>query len=370
MELPKNPMQPMIYDIQGTVRFKENTIVSYLLHAGSIDLNMLSVMDFPKNDWEQFYQLIGYSFGGYSELQRIDDDAYNEARIQEELLIKRSQGTESTISETIEELEDKLSDAYETIFNLESSNDLENDTNMSDEEFFEIINNIEVPKTTANVAGEWNPKIEIITEEEDGCIKSEYTSLRTGEVLLRVMFTVGSEDSHTHWLNMKILSQTKKFIRKPGEKVLSYTTPEGISVTSYEQPGLIIESGNHMEIYLRGENSEANEKETKRYFVSAMIRNSVLGQIQTALSSWAHSMTNMPDFDLEQTMTLYNGTCKTRHGKDARIICTDANIGQGFSVVALVKLHDDNWETPLIYDNEGKFYSETSPANAWDLITL
>jgi hypothetical protein len=68
-------MQPLYKDDQGTVRFKGNTIVRHLLDKGGIDLNHLAIKDFPQNDWEQFYQLIGYSLSGYHELSRVSDES-------------------------------------------------------------------------------------------------------------------------------------------------------------------------------------------------------------------------------------------------------------------------------------------------------
>jgi hypothetical protein len=66
-ELP-HPMQPIGLDEKGTPRFKENKIVSFLLHGGIYDLNKISMMPFPKEDYTQLMQLIGYSTSGYGDL--------------------------------------------------------------------------------------------------------------------------------------------------------------------------------------------------------------------------------------------------------------------------------------------------------------
>ena len=55
------PLQPI-----KDHRFVENKIVSYLLDKGPIDLNDLGFMDFDKEDWAQFVQLLGYSLSGAS----------------------------------------------------------------------------------------------------------------------------------------------------------------------------------------------------------------------------------------------------------------------------------------------------------------
>lgn len=71
----KNPIQPLAPDQNGTLRFKRNAIVEYLLKAGGIDLNHIAAMDFTDDDRQQFSQLIGYSLGGYCSLSHVDADA-------------------------------------------------------------------------------------------------------------------------------------------------------------------------------------------------------------------------------------------------------------------------------------------------------
>ena len=79
----KNPIQPLTKDSEGTLRFKKNAIVRHLLDWASergMGMNELAVMNFCKDDRQQFAQLIGYSLSGYSSLQSyVDDDAYNAA---------------------------------------------------------------------------------------------------------------------------------------------------------------------------------------------------------------------------------------------------------------------------------------------------
>ena len=74
-----HPIQPLEKDDKGTLRFKANKIVGYLLDNGGIDMNKLSVMDFSDEDRQQFAQLIGYSLSGYGELGYVSDDAYGAA---------------------------------------------------------------------------------------------------------------------------------------------------------------------------------------------------------------------------------------------------------------------------------------------------
>ena len=73
------PLQPIYKDEHGTVRFRGNAIVRYLLDNGDVDLNDLAMIDFPQADREQFASLIGYSLSGFSELDYVSDETYEVA---------------------------------------------------------------------------------------------------------------------------------------------------------------------------------------------------------------------------------------------------------------------------------------------------
>lgn len=80
----KQPMQPVIVDKNGVARFKKNEVVRMLLDLASpkgVDMNTLVVAGdgLPQKDWEQFYQLIGYSLSGYAELSRVSSKSYCKA---------------------------------------------------------------------------------------------------------------------------------------------------------------------------------------------------------------------------------------------------------------------------------------------------
>lgn len=83
-----HPIQPLVIDPHGVVRFKRNEIVHYILKHGGISLNDIAAMDFSVEDQEQFAQLIGYSIGGFSELSYVTDETYEQAERQaQELLV-------------------------------------------------------------------------------------------------------------------------------------------------------------------------------------------------------------------------------------------------------------------------------------------
>lgn len=64
----KHPIQPVEKDESGIARFKSNSIVRHLLDNGPFDMNDLALIDFSREDREQFAQLIGYSLSGSGDL--------------------------------------------------------------------------------------------------------------------------------------------------------------------------------------------------------------------------------------------------------------------------------------------------------------
>ena len=75
----KHPIQPLEADEHGTVRFKGNAIVRFLLDRGPFDMNQLATQGFSKEDQEQFAQLIGYSLCGFGELGYVSGETYEAA---------------------------------------------------------------------------------------------------------------------------------------------------------------------------------------------------------------------------------------------------------------------------------------------------
>lgn len=80
-DVSDHPMQPVELDGHGVARFRANQIVEYLLDEGGLDLNMLARHGFPNEDWEQFYQLIGYSVSGYGDLSQVSDGSIRQAEM-------------------------------------------------------------------------------------------------------------------------------------------------------------------------------------------------------------------------------------------------------------------------------------------------
>ena len=67
----RHPMQKVYRDREGTLRFRENGIVSTLLDSGPFTMNSLATIKFSRADREQFAQLIGYSVSGIGELEYV-----------------------------------------------------------------------------------------------------------------------------------------------------------------------------------------------------------------------------------------------------------------------------------------------------------
>ncbi|MCG5044305.1 hypothetical protein LZP96_09665 [Enterobacteriaceae bacterium 155047] len=89
----KLPMQPLVIDSHGTLRFKENPIVRTLLDYATehgYGLNEIAREEFDAEDQMQLAQLIGYSLSGYGTLSYVTDESYDRAASaapqQEELL--------------------------------------------------------------------------------------------------------------------------------------------------------------------------------------------------------------------------------------------------------------------------------------------
>lgn len=113
----RHPIQPLAKDEHGTIRFKENAIVRYLLDAGQFDMNHLAVTPFSQEDREQFAQLIGYSLSGYSELSYVRDDSYEAAEKMAEGVDERDARIES-LTEKLDSVRNGLREIVPKVFRI------------------------------------------------------------------------------------------------------------------------------------------------------------------------------------------------------------------------------------------------------------
>lgn len=85
MTTTKHPIQPLMVDGMGVLRFKENRIISDLLDFADdhgFGLNEIACREYSREDRQQLAQLIGYSLRGYGELRSyVDDGAYGAAQL-------------------------------------------------------------------------------------------------------------------------------------------------------------------------------------------------------------------------------------------------------------------------------------------------
>jgi len=81
--MKKVPIQPIMLDDKGVLRFQENRIVSILLAFSEdrMDMNKISkkVQEgvYTIEEYEQFMMLIGYSLGGFGELHLVRNKTFN-----------------------------------------------------------------------------------------------------------------------------------------------------------------------------------------------------------------------------------------------------------------------------------------------------
>ncbi len=80
------PMQPIVWDGKGVIRFQENRIVSALLDFASsrgMDMNEIARAArrgaYTKAEQMQFAQLIGYSVSGFRDLSYADPEVVRRA---------------------------------------------------------------------------------------------------------------------------------------------------------------------------------------------------------------------------------------------------------------------------------------------------
>lgn len=76
------PMQPIIEDNHGIMRFEKNPIIDWLCTAKS-DMNEIAIFvqenNIDEKYWRQIAQLVGYSVSGYGTLSYVDDESYDRA---------------------------------------------------------------------------------------------------------------------------------------------------------------------------------------------------------------------------------------------------------------------------------------------------
>ena len=115
----KQPIQPTYVTEKGQMRFHPNKIVEYLLEKGGLDLNHLaSQPEFPREDWVQFAQLIGYSVDGWSSLSYVTDQDYEAVQLMVEEGTSEWQARAESLEDTLNTLKAGIVDAMSVLFEI------------------------------------------------------------------------------------------------------------------------------------------------------------------------------------------------------------------------------------------------------------
>lgn len=112
----KHPIQPLVEDEQGVIRFKENKIVEYLLDNGGIDLNQIAALGFDREDREQFAQLIGYSWSGACDLGYMTDEVLDAAESMRENGKSEAEARADTLRSQLESAKNSMREGVAELF--------------------------------------------------------------------------------------------------------------------------------------------------------------------------------------------------------------------------------------------------------------
>lgn len=115
---PPHPVQPLVQDAYGVVRFKSNAIVRHLLDHGGIDMNALARLDFTREDHEQFAQLIGYSHSGSGDLGYVSDEVWCAAQAMYENGLSESDARNLYLRERLKEAQDGIREGVAVLFGI------------------------------------------------------------------------------------------------------------------------------------------------------------------------------------------------------------------------------------------------------------
>lgn len=112
------PIQPLIEDKHGVVRFKANAIVQHLLDHGGIDLSQIAALDFSREDREQFAQLIGYSWGGACDLGYMTDEVLDAAEAMRKSRASEAECRAATLRAQIEQAKSLMREGVAQLFGV------------------------------------------------------------------------------------------------------------------------------------------------------------------------------------------------------------------------------------------------------------
>lgn len=114
---PKHPIQPLVTDAQGVIRFKKNAIVDFL---ASDKLNELAGMGdkFSREDWEQLAQLIGYSHSGSGDLGYVSDEVWCSAKQAYDTGVPELEARNQVLRDQLEEAREGMRNGVASLFGM------------------------------------------------------------------------------------------------------------------------------------------------------------------------------------------------------------------------------------------------------------
>lgn len=112
------PIQPLIEDEHGVIRFKPNAIVQHLLDNGGIDMNQIAALNFSREDREQFAQLIGYSWSGACDLSYMTDEVLAAAEAMRTSGASEAECRAATLRDQITKAKDAMRDGVAELFGI------------------------------------------------------------------------------------------------------------------------------------------------------------------------------------------------------------------------------------------------------------
>jgi hypothetical protein len=120
--LPRNPIQPLITDEHGVVRFKANKIVQWLKDQRPQCLNEIASLGFTDDDHRQFAQLIGYSHSGSADLGYVDDYTWEAAKETTDTPFQTVQARCQYLENEIAEIRAALQEPIARLFDIHPEN--------------------------------------------------------------------------------------------------------------------------------------------------------------------------------------------------------------------------------------------------------
>jgi len=111
------PMQPLVRDEHGEIRFKANPIVEFLLDGGPFDMTRLSIMPFDNEVRAHFAQLLGCTVSSWVDLPYVSAEMVADVRRAEERRFGNSERQGAAAA--IEQLRSQISDLQSAVDRME-----------------------------------------------------------------------------------------------------------------------------------------------------------------------------------------------------------------------------------------------------------